>query len=852
MMRGTLMPPRADEIQQIEDNEFGRIYKVKQSSQPVYLFAKPPHKRLRSTLRGFSRNRYKRLPIGKDPYPAILTDPSDEAMIGVHQELAPDQVVIARNMPGHDGILEVVTFKHKGKRRDDMPESGDSIEIISKGYAFKKDLLRNEDIEEHFEPVTDVLFPHDDLIGDVKQSIFGDCFLLSSIIGILKTPGGSDFIKNMMRQSADGKHTIVRLFDPNTREPVYYHIKNSYYYQNGSNTVKHLAPWVHILEKAYTAHALKRNPNEKDAHAYVYTYPSFREIFGDGGRPETALIILTGQDAQELQMPEPSDYPWNQDSLLYSMAVYNRVAAYVESMNQDQIPLLDTILRTCSQSSGLLPFVKQIQTLTADITNHDIQTIRSTVGALLKEQIQYDEQSVLLAMLSRMLDSEIDDEAKLEQLHAFSHYLAEYIKLIIESPLAINKAVKDISVIAELGKYIKELILHDRWDDFEHGINLNTATSTLEDVAISLNKLMRYQPPLPAKVLECFSSYMGRDADARKIRWNGALGTGFYTEKSLGIYKTIKHKLHGAGTSYSLAASTHASFPEGEVPGLRSQHAYGIIGVEKKTVQGRELRFVKLRNPWGRVGRHYDWENRSYADARSENFVTEQPELAEFEVELSDFTRYFCKVSYGKCQPVPQAAPLLQAQVSDPDLLSQGKQPKPPRPPQHHDNEDAGYAVKRPGFFKRHLGKFAGAGMGALIGGGIGALIGFFLAPVTFGASVPLFAAIGAVVGGAAVGAGVGAGIGAIVDSCCRNAGASDEIAYQAVPTEDPDQEGFNNTTMHARLGASASERKKKGLLMKDTYDDPREEYASRNVTYSAPRDFAHNGMNVSRNTYNS
>ncbi|VVC75113.1 hypothetical protein AQUSIP_03890 [Aquicella siphonis] len=79
-------------------------------------------------------------------------------------------------------------------------------------------------------------------------------------------------------------------------------------------------------------------------------------------------------------------------------------------------------------------------------------------------------------------------------------------------------------------------------------------------------------------------------------------------------------------------------------------------------------------------------------------------------------------------------------------------------------------------FIKRHKGKFAGAGGGALIGGGIGALIGFFLAPVTFGASVPLFAAIGAVVGGAVVGAGIGTGVGAIVDSCCCQPSVDDDL----------------------------------------------------------------------------
>jgi predicted lipid-binding transport protein (Tim44 family) len=117
---------------------------------------------------------------------------------------------------------------------------------------------------------------------------------------------------------------------------------------------------------------------------------------------------------------------------------------------------------------------------------------------------------------------------------------------------------------------------------------------------------------------------------------------------------------------------------------------------------------------------------------------------------------------------------------------------------------------QKPGFFKRHLGKLIGGVSGAVIGAGIGALAGFFLAPVTFGLSVPLFAAIGAVVGGAVIGGGLGAGVGAIVDHCTgdrKNPKA--DIENGLLKPDDSDhpanrkearKDSTNNASLHAAL----------------------------------------------------
>ncbi len=95
---------------------------------------------------------------------------------------------------------------------------------------------------------------------------------------------------------------------------------------------------------------------------------------------------------------------------------------------------------------------------------------------------------------------------------------------------------------------------------------------------------------------------------------------------------------------------------------------------------------------------------------------------------------------------------------------------------------------KRPGFFRRHWGKFIAGGGGVLLGAGIGAFAGFFLAPVTFGLSVPLFAAIGAAVGGGLLGGVIGTIAGYFVDRPSEKASVPQQQVSAAVSDLQPHQ----------------------------------------------------------------
>lgn len=734
--RGYLIPPHPDAVINVDDGELGLLYQVKSSEYPVFLYAGPPTDSVDRMVRD-PRN-YERVNVGEQEFPAVLMGHHNEEVVGVQQQLQPGQHVIARLVPGvSKDIYEVTTFKHKGKKVDDMPESGSAVEILNKGYVLKKHIKLDEQITETFQRVRGDIFPNDDLTQDVKQSIFGDCFLLSSVLAILEKPGGVAVIKGMMKQ--DGNHTIVRLYDPNTLEPVYYRIENTRHYQNDRCTVKHLAPWVHILEKAFTAHALKKNDKGNSSQEFYYSNPSFRDMFGDGGKPATAMTILTGEHAHEVTIHRGKSFPWDQEGLIYSMSVYNRVSTlvdYFEEKNPDVLNRLDEEIAALARSKKGLDALKQFAAVTSDISGNDLQAM-------------YDQlQGNLFGEFVEGWMREIDDDLRLEMLHAASHYVSEYIKLCIQSPLALSDVLDRVSLIASMGKFVKhDIMAQGKWEDFEKDVNVDSADLTLANILKSYHNLVKY--PVPEKVKEKFRIFAEDNAQSKGLGWDGELGSGLYTQRTQAVFDGIAH--HFENNDEILAASTRNTFPK-KIPGLRPQHAYAITGVSEED----NLKFVHVRNPWGRMGRRYYFKEQMSREHTGMSLAEEESgaHSAESKIELSDFVRYFGDYTVGS---------------ADMNLALQQAQRVPP--PSR--------------FRQKHISKTLGAAFGALLGAAIGAAIGFALLPFTFGVSVPLFAAIGAVVGGAILGGLTGGLIGGAVD---RKRNRSN-IEYAPLPSDDTDTE---------------------------------------------------------------
>lgn len=259
----------------VDDDEFGFLQKIKNTQRPVYLYTKPPTKKMDRQVR--SKESKAHSIHSEQRYPAFVIDANGLPIIGIQQELAPDQVVIARTVAGYPNVKEVVVFTPTGEKRDNMPESGKGIDIQMRGYVLKSDLEDHTQKNECFTPPsTDPIFPNSNLKDDIHQTIFGDCFLLSSVLTILNQPGGEAYIREMMYQ--EGTTVVVRLFDPNTKKPVLIRVQNSIHQENNETTVAHRAPWVHILEKAYAVLALKEEGNVISEKKYSYSDLSFRAI----------------------------------------------------------------------------------------------------------------------------------------------------------------------------------------------------------------------------------------------------------------------------------------------------------------------------------------------------------------------------------------------------------------------------------------------------------------------------------------------------------------------------------------------------------------------------------------------
>lgn len=141
----------------------------------------------------------------------------------------------------------------------------------------------------------DVLFEHDPCMEDIKQSNLGDCYLLASIISLVKTSPHA--IRDMMKDHLNGTVTI-RFYDiepttPPTYTPRYITVKKSRPIHTDTQKPAFAAGalWVSLLEKAYAAAGfMGTNPD---------TLPVTTGSYGiiESGYNENAISHLIGKNA---------------------------------------------------------------------------------------------------------------------------------------------------------------------------------------------------------------------------------------------------------------------------------------------------------------------------------------------------------------------------------------------------------------------------------------------------------------------------------------------------------------------------------------------------------------------------
>ena len=153
-----------------------------------------------------------------------------------------------------------------------------------------------------------------------------------------------------------------------------------------------------------------------------------------------------------------------------------------------------------------------------------------------------------------------------------------------------------------------------------------------------------------------------------KKHFPGKRGTGLYTPYQVQLYKTVKQAIArgnyvaiGTGTNLGRNPGSMGATNEQMVKGLAGPHAYHVCGVMK--TPDPKLRFLKVRNPWLRYVRNYDWKaNRSANEEVRHLTASEKQQLNQqsrafgdvgpmgdgaFLVELSDVTKRFRKLYIG-------------------------------------------------------------------------------------------------------------------------------------------------------------------------------------------------------------
>lgn len=720
---GSLIIPAEAEVLTFEDGEFGTLRAVK---NPTYLYSTIPPQILRTK----SKKSLRKIALGKQSFPAILTDKSGLESVGVYAELQVKQEILARQVQGCPGVLEVVVFEKSEEGREDMPETGDGIKITSKGYVLEKDLTSAVKTAK-FKTVREPVFQNKDLKEDIKQNSFGNCFLLASVLAILSKQGGDEYIRSMMIQ--DGDYTIVRLYDPNTLQPLYVRVKNSVYVEGGKIVVNHKAMWVHILEKAYTAAGFK-----KDKDQFVVSFPAFREMYGNGGNPVTAFTILTGQPATRAVVVVDQSYPWRVMDWMLCVNVYNHTRYLIEKFSDTEpeiLQSLDEFLTRHNNPAYLDGLLKIVHSQCDAPLEKRIEGFKDYLNL----QNKKDEDTAFLEMIKDALHKESDEDKK-QLFDTLISYIEKYNQLWVNEHQLITEVHKDIRQMADAGKYVYGLLEKNKLTEFTQ---LEKPVGTYDDAIAYLQAISQFRPSPPEEVLRRYQEFVNGPTH----RWSLPVGTAIYASEAEKLFNSLKTAF--TQQSHVLVVSTKAKFPGDKFPGLRPQHAYAVTGVcEEHDADGAIHKFVKVRNPWGHTGMSY------HSDGKGNIAVAEVDDLPEFKVDLSHFIDYFGAFTGGKFQLAPPLTSEQQTSLQD-----------------IHAANDAHLA--KGSFFARHWGKMM---MGVLVATAFTALgvLTFGVAPLVLIGIPALIVAVAfaVTVMGAGIGAGVGALTGVAADKCVPEAPA--------------------------------------------------------------------------------
>ena len=95
--------------------------------------------------------------------------------------------------------------------------------------------------------------------------------------------------------------------------------------------------------------------------------------------------------------------------------------------------------------------------------------------------------------------------------------------------------------------------------------------------------------------------------------------------------------------NFIMMAASHGEGENRNAEGVISGHAYSLISIHKVQYQGRELRLLKLRNPWGSGEWQGDWSDKSplWTPALKEEVGFTDADDGIFFIELKDYLQHF-------------------------------------------------------------------------------------------------------------------------------------------------------------------------------------------------------------------
>jgi hypothetical protein len=531
----------------------------------------------------------------------------------------------------------------------------------------------------------------------------------------------------------------------------------------------------------------------------------------------TAMRIITGEESDEISIPESAGYPWDSQSFLYARSVYLHIKALYDVCDAREMRQWDSSLdELFSNELGKLALEGLRENLAALFENYGDKEIN--LADISAQLTRMKGLPPLNPVRERLLDtistklSSVPPEQVIWVLEAYKQYIADYLKLKEERDIPINSALNSVRLLVNLGAYINQMFEGDlvdhvvrdedgrqvvtrctAWEKFSEEAHLDEVNPSLEAILAGYNGFRKYvasdaRSPDLEEVIQAFD-LMFKDTNNHDLRWSGALGTGLYSQSTLNLYDRINRFFIDRDANIFLVASSRDNVPQSA--GVKPQHCYSIIGVSEKMVNGHLLKFIRIRNPWGHTGIRYDWNAEHELRDGNKSVASEVRDgYAEFDVELSDFAKFFGRYSVGRfdsprLRNVAIADMRGEQELYSPIRADARNQPAPAR-----DWSD--------------VAKIAGFVAGAVIGGLAAAAFAFILLPMLM--TTWVVASIAIVVAGASVGALLGLEIGERAERAIRSRRAARAYEYQRIPSDIEQQSSMPASRASHRQDSPASD----------------------------------------------